>query len=548
MCDHGGLRGASQELVLVDVYPIACLEDVRRHGSFRVPRLTETTTAFTMNHKSASQLLSRCSGRRWCKNGAMVATVPPLSTTWRGADGRHGRASVHLRSLSSNSSSPRNTAVITMPPQSWTEVLYQASRAAYALLTDTTARREFDRYIEQGVIHETVLQSLPGGTLRTFLLFASLYHNSLWREPRPKQAAAAAQPTSAADSYQAMATSNEAPLVDFGHWVRGVGPALENFHNTVALLRNELARQRIQQHFNDSSSNISSNDTEEWVRKVATFLKNKNGQGSSSSMEVQLFGPNTWRQQLESDQNSMVHILSRMTNPTCFHTLYYTSLMDILQALPTSTSKPDFVDYTFYQPHSARVHHVALLQARAVPVYPPLAGNDELAASEDLSSEQLQQRAENADPAVAAQIEVLYETTHIYERTRIPSPHSTMNAQDTSSEASTNTPLSATDTNSESIATVADFGTATTATTDRVVERIQYTNLAVAVFEGWLTRGNYDNYHDDATTHDEEELEWKIALIRQADEFSHAAPTITVLPAEKDATPVSNESKPSAPP
>jgi hypothetical protein len=40
MCDHGGLQGASQELVLVDVYPIACLEDVRRHGSFRVPQLT----------------------------------------------------------------------------------------------------------------------------------------------------------------------------------------------------------------------------------------------------------------------------------------------------------------------------------------------------------------------------------------------------------------------------------------------------------------------------------------------------------------------------
>jgi hypothetical protein len=40
MCDHGGLQGASQELVLVDVYPIACLEDVRRHESFRVPQLT----------------------------------------------------------------------------------------------------------------------------------------------------------------------------------------------------------------------------------------------------------------------------------------------------------------------------------------------------------------------------------------------------------------------------------------------------------------------------------------------------------------------------
>jgi hypothetical protein len=42
MCDHGGLQGASQELVLVDVYPIACLEDVRRHRSFWVPRLTKT--------------------------------------------------------------------------------------------------------------------------------------------------------------------------------------------------------------------------------------------------------------------------------------------------------------------------------------------------------------------------------------------------------------------------------------------------------------------------------------------------------------------------
>jgi hypothetical protein len=123
--------------------------------------------------------------------------------------------------------------------------------------------------------------------------------------------------------------------------------------------------------------------------------------------------------------------------------------------------------------------------------------------------------AEHADPAVAAQIEVLYETTHIYERTRIPSPHSgTMNAQDTDFEALPNAALTpAVDANPVSIVTATDPPNATTApAADRVVERIQYTNLAVAVFEEWLTRGNYDNYHDDATTHsnDEEELQWKI--------------------------------------
>lgn len=348
-----------------------------------------------------------------------------------------------------------------LPPPTLLELGRSSLGGAWAVLTEQRSRDRYERAIRDGVVRDDVLGRSSQGAVLIYSLFHNLY-------------------------------GPEAALAEGGFdaraFLRAVGPALENFHDAHGRLQNELRaaakadggssqeaeRARLLERLQQSDEELLRRHRH---RRGDGRDKGKGDNGDKDddddapapdevpvdATEVFL-GANEWRRQATEDPNGLAADLSRMTTPTCFDAAYYA--MKLSEAFFSTNLL--FVD--------CAVKEVALLRARAMvllPEEPDTVGEyDEFRASE---------RVGRPDD-VAAQMDVLYElvTTHRArpdDRGDAPAPGSAVGAETT----------------------------------------LKRTNLAVAVFEGWLSGGP------------DRELRWRIANVRDAVEFPDYVPTIEKL-------------------
>jgi hypothetical protein len=331
---------------------------------------------------------------------------------------------------------------LLLPPQTFWPSVYAAYQGAWTLMTEDSAKLEYHEAIKNQIIKEKVLQNSTIGSVITFCLFHNL-QNPLFQKHK----------------------------WDAQEFVVSVGPALQNFHDTLGLLRNQLPDHILQ-------------ETHEQEEKEKAAKVGAEAEGSTSEEDVlselsnvteALLGTNYWRQQAEEDPDSPAGQLARMTSEVCLDAFYYTSKLDtISQSFETVK----------YVPGSCDIQQVALLNARALEIYPEDKGE-----VTELSDGEMPD-----DPAIAAQMDVLYEVTHTYKQT-IGGPTTLETASDEEGTG-TITPAGKKDDEEEK------------------TETVSYTNLVVAVLEGWLHKGP------------EKELRWKVALLRDALEFPHHPPSV----------------------
>jgi len=263
-------------------------------------------------------------------------------------------------------------------------------------------------------------------------------------------------------------------------FVTVVGPALENFHDVLSRLRNslqeDLEKEKLQEQTKGTPDDSLSNNV------------------TYKDVVLALGGENNWREQAKKDENGLAGQLTKMTTDACLDAFFYTSKLDILSRATVDTP----IGIADYIPGSCNVNEVALLSARVM----------ELDTSEEPFPEHEEFRVSEQnqkDMDVAAQINVLYEVSQSYKTKDIPVDTAVANAVDSKNVESVNQ----LEVQKVSAASAADEGT------------ISYTNLAVAVFEGWLHRRG-----------DRESLRWKIAMLREAFEFPHHQPVVTHKPSK----------------
>jgi hypothetical protein len=333
---------------------------------------------------------------------------------------------------------------LLLPIQTFWPSVYAAYQGAWTLMTEDSAKLEYDKAIKNQIIKENVLQNSTIGSVITFSLFHNL-QNPLFKKHE----------------------------WDAQEFVASVGPALENFHDTLGLLRNQLPdhilRETREREEKDKATEA------EAEAKGSTSSSEEDVLSELSNLTEALLGTNHWRQQAEEDPESPAGQLARMTSEVCLDAFYYTSKLDTIgQSFQTVK----------YVPGSCDIHQVALLNARALEIYPEDEG--EVAEFADGKVPE--------DPPIAAQMDVLYEVTHTYKQ-KIGGP-ATLEAASDEEATGTMTPAEKKDDEEEK------------------TETVSYTNLVVAVLEGWLHKGP------------EKELRWKVALLRDALEFPHHPPSV----------------------
>ena len=306
---------------------------------------------------------------------------------------------------------------LALPPATFLDVTGSALSGAWAVLSDQTSRDLYEQAISDHVIKDEVLSRAQNGSVLIYSLFHNLHQDTLFAD------------------YKFQAT-------DF---VRVVGPALANFHETLGKLQNGLVPT------NDAdSTHEKTKITEKLKQSDEEILATLQG----TNITEAFLGTNEWRKQADNDPDSSAAYLAHMTTPSCFDMCFYTSKL----AASFSTSAASFVECS--------VNEVALLRARAKVIPRDIDPTSTDEYEEFRATDELGKTLN-----VAAQIDVLYEITS----THVASP---------------------------------------LAAGDKISETITTTNLAVAVFEGWLSGGP------------EKDLRWKIAFLREALEFPDHLPTI----------------------
>jgi hypothetical protein len=339
----------------------------------------------------------------------------------------------------------KNQPKLLLPAQTFWPSLYVAYQGAWTLMTEDSARVEFNKAIKNQIIKEKVLQNATFGSTIMFSLFHNLQDN-LFKTHK----------------------------FDAQEFVAAVGPALENFHENMGLLRNELPDHILRE--NEEKEKAASAEAEASSPKEG---EEKDVLPESSNLTEALLGTNYWRQQAEKAPDSPAGQLARMTTELGLDAFYYRSKLDTIGQ--SSTGKN--VEYV---PESCSVHQVALLNARALEIWPEYTGEfTEFAASEMPD-----------DPPIAAQMDILYEVTQTYKRA-IASPAIVEAASDEEG-TDTATPAEKKDAEKE----------------EEKMETVSFTILIVAVLEGWLHKGP------------EKALRWKVALLRDASEFPNHQPSV----------------------
>jgi hypothetical protein len=353
------------------------------------------------------------------------------------------RATRLLRTAGSSGLLSGPTPKLLLPERSVLEVEKDAIQGWWSLMVDSSSRDAYDTAVKDNIIKDSVLLHAKNGSLLPYSLFYAL-QNPLFRQFE----------------------------FDAKEFVEAVGPALGNFHDALARLREALPA-TLEQEKKEKSEEESSTDDD-------------------NRMDQSL-GANLWRKQAEEDESSLAGRVSKMMTDACFDQFFYLGKLRVLTRKLVDVS-PDFEGSVHV---GCEVENVALLSARVM-----VMDREEKSVTktaQDVSSEH-QATVEDDDnasyyenPNVAAQIDVLYEVKH------------------ESSVISKNQGLGKT----EEVIPKED----SSSSTSKSAETVSITILAVAVFEGWLHRRP-----DEKGNH---ELRWKVSMLREAHEFPEPRTTIT---------------------
>ena len=318
-------------------------------------------------------------------------------------------------------------------------------------MTEDSARKEFNKAIKNQIIKEKVLQNATFGSTITFSLFHNL-QDPLFQTHK----------------------------FDAQEFVAAVGPALENFHENIGLLRNQLP-DYILRETSEREEKEKAASAEADAEASPEEGEEKDAVSESSSLTEALLGTNYWRQQAKEEPDGPAGQLARMTTEVGLDAFYYTSKLDTIGHTSTGTKVQ-------YVPESCSIHQVALLNARALEIWPeyPTTGEFTEFAASDMPE----------DPPIAAQMDVLYEVTQTYKRAIGSSD--ILEAVSDEEGTDTATPEETKDDVKE----------------EEKMETVSFTILIVAVLEGWLHKGP------------EKALRWKVALLRDASEFPNHQPSV----------------------
>jgi hypothetical protein len=334
----------------------------------------------------------------------------------------------------------------------------------WSLWTEPSARNEYRAFVKDNVIKDAVLSQARLGPFRIMSLFHNL-RNPLFRQYK----------------------------VDVVEFLGAVVPALEVYQDTLGRLVHEMDTSKDSDAAKANDSNKRDNEATENV---------ENG-----LLDALIAGENTWRKEAQADQNSLAARLARMTTDANFDDHYYgANLFRALSAVGSSAVGGK----TVYVAGSGVVGQVALLHAEVMEMESSLPTNDE--HSEFAATDKV-----DGKHPVAARLDILYEITQTFAQIPDPlSPSEQYKSMDNGNLAKSSVDADSPDFAASSSSSDSEPScnsndeingtTATTAPNDATTK--SETALAVAVLEGWLHGGP------------DKALRWKIAMIRDAHEFS----------------------------
>jgi hypothetical protein len=318
-----------------------------------------------------------------------------------------------------------------LPPETLGESIWEPLLGAYSSLFDDKSQTQFKQYLQDNVIRDDILQTAQNCTVLTLRLFHNL-QNPLFEEFKfnPKE------------------------------FMSTVGPALENLHDIIGNLSNEMNQV-------NTLADVTLDDVEVKLERM---------RDEQQPMDpVEIFGENAWEEAAKNDSDSLAASLKRMTSEAAFQDYYYSTLMaHKVRAKFRSQAKAVLHDPVYI---GNEVKEVALIRARVK----MLSHEGEAVFDEDTG---LDKEPPSKDKNVASQLHVLYE---ISRRFKI---------------------LDASSVTDDSEQSVNNDDKQGVYTDDDKDETIQYTgDVGVAVFEGWLNGGP------------DKKLRWKLATIRPPFEF-----------------------------
>jgi len=355
------------------------------------------------------------------------------------------QASRVLRTVASSSK-----AFLIPPRTSW-DIAKSAASAGFNMLTNRAVRDNFVETLNKGTIVPDVLSQADHGAAMVLALYNDL----------------------------------DSPLMkkykfDANEFCEGVKPALENYHEVLACLENELYTKdgkkegKSDTDISSDGENQSLDGDEKLDRHHRELIAGSFDQGAELERMVKILSSENmgdlydqnWTKEAEEDPESFAGKLKSMVTDE-----YFT----YIQALSkTNQLLLDKNDALLYEEGSGEIRNVALLSARAKVIED---STEEDASIENIKDDELNLKEEEVGDAkipVAVQVEVLYDVQQTY------CPLLTKSSGEEKKESK----------NEE----------------EKSVTR---NNVWVGVFEGWLN-GNPDGSSD---------VRWKLVLNRQAWEF-----------------------------
>lgn len=272
-----------------------------------------------------------------------------------------------LQSLPSGGGLGERKKKFILPNDTFFDRIASTLQGLYAHVTDQSARDKYEQLVADKVIQDTVLAQARSGNAMTMALFWNL-QNPLFAK------------------YQ----------FDAKQFVSAVGPALENFQDTLGQLVLELNR---------SGAEEKETKTEESSSDSAPPLP-------FSMWGIPMGGGNEWSQRAKEDPDSLEARLQRMVSDAAFDDHYYGA--KLFQALTSGRGGGAGGGGRLeYVPGSGVVQSVALLNARVMEIPP----EDDKIDTEHPEFEATE--GKRTDPPVAARMDVLYEISQDYRQSEV---------------------------------------------------------------------------------------------------------------------------------
>lgn len=375
---------------------------------------------------------------------------------------------------------PRKAGGFIIPQRTMTQMFFSACNGVISLISEKT-RIGFIDSLEKGIIQEGVLSQATAGPMMMLSLFHDL-QNPLFKKNK----------------------------FDPNDFLKGLVPALENFHNVSGALENELhevnqrALSKSKTDINDEKSKqidisdeataafgaVTKEERESLLSALRIMTENNEFDSKKQKKDAAAILNHEWMNEARDRPESIAAQLSKMITKELFQINQLSSKTAFL----LQNQSRDII----FREGSCRVNNVALLSARAY-----LFKEKEGSALEDkIDGKRVVKEYEAVDydfdddvieseTAVAAQLEVLYDVTQEF----VIGKPTLSDSKGIGEEEESSNDISST-------------STMKSKASDNDEESTQTTIVSVATLEGWLHRGP-----------DGGELRWKLASYRPPYEF-----------------------------